>query len=318
MDDVVCAFCGEDNAMSREHALPGWILRHLDRQGGAPLGLSGRYGPRGHEAAFDIANAEIVAEKGVCLRCNTHWMQNLEDKVIPFLRPLIDGQQAKLSLSRRRMLSRWCVKTAATIELFHHRVSAIEQDARSFVRERGEPPKSVVVVVGHYDWHSRSDVDYQFGRVRLKPNPLGAGEAFLSTIRIRRFVSQVTGAIGGGVMLLSGYGAPLLPIWPPAPNPSIGLDRLGCLMKTSVRSVISDSTLLSPLLDLLKLCAEPQAPLRAAFQASAPTPCAELCGAGDQRSRPTTGLRRRRRRRRPSSWFLSVVCGAAASRLIPS
>ena len=232
-----CIFCGAEAADSKEHAIPDWMLRHFRRRHpGSTRQLQGWYGPAGQQQSFDILNGEVIAEEGVCDACNRGWMRRLEDRIIPKLRPLIDGHQVILPPGMQRILGRWCAKTAATVSMFHPVSPGIPDDHKRAIRDRGEASRLATITIGHYEPESRDEIDYQFRNVSLDPNRFGAGKAYLSTIRVGHFVCQIAGPCDTAeVAIISGHGPAILTIWPPLDPQCIRWPRSTGMDRTSFR-----------------------------------------------------------------------------------
>jgi hypothetical protein len=103
-------FCG-DKPTTREHIFPAWLKAYLPP---VPVGVGvvGAKGLRWKLPSFD------QQAKLVCGPCNHGWMSRLEALVAPKIGPVVRSPSIPLSLSvdERRILAKWCVKTALVIQ----------------------------------------------------------------------------------------------------------------------------------------------------------------------------------------------------------
>lgn len=108
-----CVFCRSTEPLTNEHAIPGWIGKHLG-QGS----VTHNYIPwKASEPAWTYKKKELSIEaKAVCESCNTGWMSDLEDDVAPILGPLIDGEERLLGATNRELLAAWATKTVLMIQ----------------------------------------------------------------------------------------------------------------------------------------------------------------------------------------------------------
>jgi hypothetical protein len=103
-------FCGKSGqGLSREHVVPNWIgkvlpgvgnfTHRLDIDGGSP------------KFAYSARDMDFKA-KIVCMSCNNGWMSGIEDRVIPILTPLLNGEARELTSTEQRSVALWACKTA--------------------------------------------------------------------------------------------------------------------------------------------------------------------------------------------------------------
>jgi hypothetical protein len=113
-----CLFCKANLTGNRakEHAIPNWLLQHLDLQSVSCAEVA--YTKDGYlrEATANIGSQSFLAGR-VCKGCNGGWMSKLEVDIKPTLIGLLDGSQtlAALSEDEKFLLARWTVKTAYMI-----------------------------------------------------------------------------------------------------------------------------------------------------------------------------------------------------------
>jgi hypothetical protein len=88
---ATCLMCQREGKLSREHAVPSWVGRHLNPSGGR---VGHRYeGPPGSGIVREWEAATVdITVKVVCESCNAGPLSNLEQAAKPVLLPLIDGR----------------------------------------------------------------------------------------------------------------------------------------------------------------------------------------------------------------------------------
>jgi hypothetical protein len=97
-----CIFCGKP-AGSREHIWPQWILA---RKNFGPFRLK-----RAGAPAVILNNTELTT-KAICGKCNTGWMSDLENEVIPILTPIFEDKPVSLDEHQQHVLAVWITKMA--------------------------------------------------------------------------------------------------------------------------------------------------------------------------------------------------------------
>jgi len=88
--------------------------------------------------------------RGVCGSCSRGWIQRLDEKVNPFLEPMIVGNPTPLPQVRRRLLARWAAKTAVVMECADESPIRTPRFASQYLRRIGVHP-GTQVLVGKYD-----------------------------------------------------------------------------------------------------------------------------------------------------------------------
>lgn len=116
-----CVFCGRTPATSAEDVIPNWLSNlapEIRKLHGPPLLLSkGIYGPIG---ANVYSEKEFVVLTPTCKECNGGWLSRLESHVATVLRPLLQGQERRLSRTDQGVIVRWALKTAALLDHTNH------------------------------------------------------------------------------------------------------------------------------------------------------------------------------------------------------
>ena len=108
-----CVFCGSDKDMSKEDALPQWVLAKLLAHDGAlRLSVTGgrSYSPdRFHHRP---ASGRDVLGRQVCRPCNQGWMSDLEVAAQPYLGTMMSGYAVAFPRPARSTIAAWATKTA--------------------------------------------------------------------------------------------------------------------------------------------------------------------------------------------------------------
>lgn len=101
-----CLFCGAAGSLSREHVIPRWAAKELG-VGAVSEERSGK--------ARKLDALSIVLPQ-VCVRCNTGWMNKLEQRTAPLLAPMLLGPASALPIVldplQQAVLATWAVKTS--------------------------------------------------------------------------------------------------------------------------------------------------------------------------------------------------------------
>jgi hypothetical protein len=130
-----CIFCGSA-ASTKEHAWPNWLIQQFPAGSGAEI-----EGQRGAEPVLRWkSKGHSQQVRNVCAQCNNGWMSALEGEAKEIIEPLLGVSRYDLSVSARRTLTRWAMKTAMVFEsLGHQRQPYYTQAERDAIR-LGESP----------------------------------------------------------------------------------------------------------------------------------------------------------------------------------
>jgi hypothetical protein len=142
-----CAFCqSTDIAMSREHVLPGWLLRYLEGTTGPAQIRMGR--------GRAIYSMREVVTRRVCTECNSGWMASLEDLARPLMLQMMK-RKVWLEPVHQAILARWAVKTMLTAHLaVNPRASELWLSPAAFREFQSGPismPDRLTVLLGAYE-----------------------------------------------------------------------------------------------------------------------------------------------------------------------
>lgn len=225
----VCVFCASGD-MSREDAIPTWMLRRiLPPGGGTRLSITGNnsYSPgRFHHRP---ATGKDVQVPVVCRSCNSGWMNSLEEGARPYLRLAMKGLAVPVTPDAKRAIAAWSVKTAAML-LYYQREPRPPHPyyLEWLYREKDWPPPKAKVWLASYAGHTPGEFDIRAPQVaelvRRAIEPyIRKGVAQLVSLSLGAFVMQVwlwedPGQPMGWPPLSEDYRDSVIEIWPGTPE----------------------------------------------------------------------------------------------------
>ena len=123
-----CAFCNQPATMTREHIWGEWIKAFVppaaNKHGYQRIAVP-RPGERVPEQPQIRAGNPVGATVPVvCTPCNSGWMSRLQERAKPYLIPLFDGQDVRLSADAQTAIAQWATMATMTAEY-------LGRDARS-------------------------------------------------------------------------------------------------------------------------------------------------------------------------------------------
>lgn len=159
-DTKNCIFCGSPTN-SGEHLFSRWTHPYLPprAKGRVTSTVSIEYadGRAVHDAQKMPGQMRDWKINCVCggtkASCNAGWMKDIEDANIPVLRPLILGEQVRLTTAQQRMIATWAV--LKTMVANHTAVNPAHLN--HMFREHLPPEECWGVWIGHYErdqWES--------------------------------------------------------------------------------------------------------------------------------------------------------------------
>lgn len=194
---VPCVFCGLSRLASVEDVVPKWVRYALD----PASNITVRAEPDG--ATARMQHLVVTLHDMVCEECNTGWMHDLEERVKPFLKPLLVNRHgADLDLTQQRDLARWAVMKVLLMEHVmqqkHPQLRATagyvpsEAELAWLMAEAYPPPRSRVWL-GAFDPEGRYTVQTQARLLESAPPPGGGNPvpAHMTTLTIGSVLFQV-------------------------------------------------------------------------------------------------------------------------------
>ncbi|HZQ50168.1 MAG TPA: hypothetical protein VFB69_07665 [Candidatus Dormibacteraeota bacterium] len=116
---AVCAFCGFQGKLTREDALPTWLMNYLwpagTRKGMAKTWGSAQQLRQNWKLGYDYRLKTMT----LCADCNTAWLGPFEKRAKAKLRAWISGLRGPVTQYELRLLAFWAIKTAMTVDLAH-------------------------------------------------------------------------------------------------------------------------------------------------------------------------------------------------------
>ncbi len=194
---VTCVFCGLSRLASVEDVVPKWVRYALDPTSSVTV----RAEPGG--ATARMQHLVVTLHDMVCEVCNTGWMHDLEERVKPFLKPLLVNKHgADLDFTQQRDLARWAVMKVLLMEHVmrqkHPQLRATagyvpsEPELAWLMAEAYPPPRSRVWL-GAFDPEGKYTVNTQ-ARLLESARPPGGGNpvpAHMTTLTIGSVLLQV-------------------------------------------------------------------------------------------------------------------------------
>lgn len=108
---ITCIFCGLNKLASTEDVIPKWARNALNPTSQVTI----RAEPDG--ASARTQHLVVTLPDKICEECNTGWMHDLEERVKPFVKPMLTHKHAvDLDTTQQRDLARWAVMKVLLME----------------------------------------------------------------------------------------------------------------------------------------------------------------------------------------------------------
>jgi hypothetical protein len=227
---VTCMFCGLNRPTSIEDVVPKWARYALNPTSSVAV----RAGPG--DSTARMQHLVVTLHGMVCEACNNGWMHDLEQKVKPFLKPLLVNKHgADLDLIQQRDLARWAVMKVLLMEHVMRQKHPQLRATAGYVPSEPElvwlmakdcPPPRSRVWLGAFDPQGTYTVQTQARLLQSAPRPGGCPVvSHLTTLTIGSVLVQAftTNFILADAQSLPEYDADppwpydqaLTRIWPP-------------------------------------------------------------------------------------------------------
>jgi hypothetical protein len=244
-----CVFCCDaSRRLTDEHVFGDWVSRLYAAQAG-PEGFHGKaqiFDEAGNLKEFSAVPFQQKV-KIPCERCNTGWMHELEDGVIPFLKPMLLGQAVRLRPESQKLLAFWCVKTVLVMDHLHPHARIVPDAHFHELYKYRRPLRTSFVVIGYRRKIDQDEHGDLLGTVIKQPLPkiTVASEVsedvqamidegcriYAITFAIGHFIAQVLGHDLHARVEINTGNAPVQRIWPTSPRfdwpPSRTVDDIG-------------------------------------------------------------------------------------------
>lgn len=178
-----CLFC-DNNAGSKEHLWPRWLLAHRDF---GPL----RHQTQKKEAAIIRPEMTITS---VCQSCNNGWMSTLESECIPVIGSMLQGLSVPLSQEQQELVSVWAQKTA----MMMNSIKGRDAGKRFYTHHECEQlrlkriiPNETRIWLGHYDAGGLGGFGTKFTVVAVELGMQRVARGTSSTIIVGHLALQI-------------------------------------------------------------------------------------------------------------------------------
>jgi hypothetical protein len=197
-----CIFCEDASAqLTVEDVLPRWLLRMWRSEPPARGDVT--------HVSLDVATGIEKAQTRrrlkleapvVCMRCNTQWMSNIQNRASASLKAMIRGRVTPLDAAARRWLAAWTFMTACTWEFTMPSRYIPASKRHELFAFRDQPPPGFVAWVGAY--MPRPGQTPRLGSNATFPlyghshtgEPLPAdAQGYAGTIHLGTFIAQFVG-----------------------------------------------------------------------------------------------------------------------------
>lgn len=179
---ATCIFCAENKANSEEHGWSDWAIKRFSTPSNRIAGQSDG------KPVFD-RKQRSVRVRCVCVKCNTTWMKQLEDAVIPTAGKMAEGHPATLDILQQWSLARWAMVKAMVWEFTtKDHLLFYDQSDRSRVFKESLPPNTVVWLSSHTGRETFYTAGARCRSISLDSVQL---EGYFTTMAYSRLVIQV-------------------------------------------------------------------------------------------------------------------------------
>jgi hypothetical protein len=150
----LCIFCGEPGKISKEHIWPKWLRDYISFDADSHIMASTNVYPDRHEIIMTKKVDGDARNRGVsvvCERCNSGWMGALQERVKPFLVPVIHGRGWQLSVLDQIALSTWVTMAIMVGEHFFKGSLAVPVSERRALMTTCRPLENWKIWAGTYE-----------------------------------------------------------------------------------------------------------------------------------------------------------------------
>jgi hypothetical protein len=209
-----CIFC-RTGEITEEHIFSRkWLKRLWNLPRGEQLGHQHARSDSEVGDKFDIRWSKQEADLVVyciCDRCNSEWMNVLDQRAQRIIDPMTQGQRTRLRTARDQLLlARWSLKIAFMFDYRQERPSIPQHFAQAF-KERNAFPDYAYVWLAHNVPIVRGQANGVFHTLERNGNP----DVYLVTFRVDQLVVQVVVGIAHEVRAdRTGHRDALRQVWP--------------------------------------------------------------------------------------------------------
>jgi len=170
-----------------------------------------------------VGSFEVVA-KAICKTCNGEWLAQEENRVKPYLEPILHGKRERLDEASREWLAAWIWKTFLVMDTLYKPRTFTVGDAERFLKYRVPPRKDAWILIGRI----KPGPNLSTGGRAITPIVTSVtgkeeGNASVWTVKVGSFVAQAIHLVRGPecprlsfVIRPDRFASKLSSIWPPA------------------------------------------------------------------------------------------------------
>ncbi|MFD2579544.1 hypothetical protein ACFSTD_15140 [Novosphingobium colocasiae] len=125
--------------MTREHVVPNWLRNIIPRVSENHTHVATLYIKKNESKPTfqrfvktrggNLGTRQLLM---VCEICNTGWMKDLQDELIPILSPLINGDWTKFSAQHAERISVWLAMTTSVVAMSFPKSGGVTVNDRNF------------------------------------------------------------------------------------------------------------------------------------------------------------------------------------------
>lgn len=196
--------------MTREHVFSEWVKKVLEEN---PQWRSNKAYIRGNKGGpethvkGDILDSTV---RIVCDECNGGWMGNIEKNALPYVGPMIKGEQIRLDRNAQHAVATWAALKAVVARYSHSpTLPPIEAEWMEWLRTEHTIPKSWHVWLGAYrgDWHGAASEGFNIhDRYSMMPPFLSFNREQLEETITRRDYKGVLATFIIGYLAIKVFG----------------------------------------------------------------------------------------------------------------
>src|ERR1700730_6560685 len=151
-----CVFCGGPG-LTKSHVWPEWaeaILPESVTHHEQIIGEFHTFTPKVHGPAYykKVKPGHVGQRKprNTCKKCNGGWMRLIEEATMPFMAPLLLGQQYTLDATEQTALATLLCLVSMRVEMSSHEMQAIPKKDHEWLMAKPEPPARWKIWIARY------------------------------------------------------------------------------------------------------------------------------------------------------------------------
>jgi hypothetical protein len=217
-----CVFCGGPG-LTKSHVWPEWaeaILPESVTHHEQIIGEFHTFTPKVHGPAYykKVKPGHVGQRKprNTCKKCNGGWMRLIEEATMPFMAPLLLGQQYTLDATEQTALATLLCLVSMRVEMSSHEMQAIPKKDHEWLMAKPEPPARWKIWIARYIGSQRMDQRFTAMQIASSPDVTPGVEhcnTQVTSLAIGRFYAHLFSSTVWDDF--SGYeGVNLVRLWP--------------------------------------------------------------------------------------------------------